>query len=147
MKITIELDDSLTDVEVIIRTPKLSAEIEQMQQLLSQLTRPPLIFYKGNSEYFIDVGDILFFETDGGKIYGHTKDNAYEVKLKLYELEDYLPNYFCRIAKASIANTRKIYSLDKSFSGSMIRFYDSHKQVYVSRHYYHLLKEKLQEMR
>ena len=31
-----------------------------------------------------------FFETDGEKIFGHTKDEAYEVKQKLYELEELL---------------------------------------------------------
>jgi len=38
--------------------------------------------------------------------------------------------------------------LDKSFSGtSTIQFYDTHKQVHVSRHYYQILKEKLNETR
>lgn len=148
MKIRIELDDQLEDIEVVIRSPRLGSEIEQIQQLLAQAKRPPLIFYKGSSEYFLDVKDLLFFETDGTKIYGHTRDKAYEVKLKLYELEDYLPSHFCRVAKATIVNTKSIYSLDKSFSGtSTIRFYDTHKQVHVSRHYYQLLKEKLRETR
>lgn len=70
------------------------------------------------------------------------------MKLKLYELENYLPSHFCRIAKASIVNVRQIYAIDRSFSGtSSIQFYETHKQAHVSRHYYHLLKEKLQEMR
>lgn len=148
MKIRIELDDSLNDIEVVIRASHLSEELEQIQQALSQVSRPQLIFYKGSSEYFLDLADILFFETDGTRIFGHTRDNAYEVKFKLYELENSLPKIFCRISKSSIVNTRSIYSLDKSFSGtSTIRFYDTVKQIHVSRHYYQLLKEKLRETR
>lgn len=148
MKIKIELDDSLDDVEVVIRASQLSAQLEEIRQLLTQHNRPPLIFYKGANEYFLDLKDMLFFETDGDKIFGHTADNAYEVKLKLYELENYLPRQFSRVAKSTIVNIKEIYSLEKSFSGtSTIRFNASHKQVHVSRHYYHLLKEKLQEMR
>lgn len=49
---------------------------------------------------------------------GHTRDDAYEVKMKLYELEDCLPAYFCRVSKSTIANARAVYSLDKSFSGT-----------------------------
>ena len=146
MKIRIELDDGLDEIEVIIRAGQLSAELEQIQQALSQVNRPQLIFYKGNSEYFLDLADILFFETDGSRVFGHSRDNAYEVKLKLYELEDCLPPHFCRISKSSIVNTRSIYSLEKSFSGT-IRFYDTVKQIHVSRHYYQLLKEKLRETR
>ena len=94
MNIRIELDDGLDEIEVVIRAGQLSAELEQIQQALSQVNRPQLIFYKGNSEYFLDLADILFFETDGSRVFGHSRDNAYEVKLKLYELEDCLPPHF-----------------------------------------------------
>lgn len=68
--------------------------------------------------------------------------------MKLYELGEHLPIYFCRVSKSTIANARAVYSLDKSFSGtSRISFYQTHKEVHVSRHYYHLLKEKLREVR
>ncbi|HFI0305193.1 LytTR family transcriptional regulator [Streptococcus suis] len=148
MKIKIELDDSLDQLEVIIRANQLGPGIERIQQALSQLQRPSLIFYKGSSEYFLKLEDLLFFETDGSKIYAHTRDDAYEMKLKLYELQDCLPAYFCRVSKSTIANAKAVYSLEKSFSGtSRIRFFQTHKEVHVSRHYYHLLKETLQEVR
>ncbi|MGT2846096.1 LytTR family DNA-binding domain-containing protein [Streptococcus massiliensis] len=148
MKIRIELDETITEAELVIRAPQLTDQIQQIQALLKEFDRKPLIFYKGTSEYFLDVTKILFFETDGDKVFAHTGDNAYEVKLKLYELEDYLPRIFCRISKSTIVNAKKIYSLDKSFSGtSSISFYETHKQTHVSRHYYQFLKERLQEMR
>lgn len=148
MKIRIERDEHLNELEVIIRSPSLDDHVARIQQLLSQVNRSPLVFYKGTREYFLSVADILFFETDGSKIFAHSRNDAYEVKRKLYELEDDLPTYFCRISKSTIANSQEIYALDRSFSGtSTIQFKDSHKQVHVSRHYYHLLKEKLREMR
>ncbi|MBF0787423.1 MULTISPECIES: LytTR family DNA-binding domain-containing protein [unclassified Streptococcus] len=148
MKIRIELDDSLDDVEVIIKTASLTDQVHQLQQLLSQVKHPSLVFYKDASEYFVRLEEILFFETDGGKIFAHSRTDAYEVRLKLYELEEILPIIFCRISKSSIANVRSVYSLDKSFSGtSRIRFADTHKVVHVSRRYYQLLKERLQELR
>lgn len=148
MRIRIELDDGLDDVELVIRASHLGPEVQAIQQALNQVNKPALVFYKGNSEYFLPLEELLFFETDGAKIFAHTKADAYEVKLKLYELEDYLPSYFCRISKSSIVNMRVIYSLEKSFSGtSTISFYDTVKQIHVSRHYYQLLKEKLRETR
>lgn len=148
MKIRIELDDSLDDVEVVIKAAALTDQVEQLQQILSQMKQPSLMFYKDASEYFVKLEEILFFETNGTKIYAHSRTEAYEVKLKLYELEEVLPMTFCRISKSSIANVREVYSLDKSFSGtSRIRFADTHKVIHVSRHYYQLLKERLQEVR
>ncbi len=148
MKIRIELDADLVETEVVIRAGQYNEEIARIQQALEQANTQPIAFYKDTSEYFVDLMNILFFETDGAKIFAHARDNAYEVKLKLYELEERLPAYFCRISKSTITNTKAIYALDKSFSGtSTIQFYDTHKQVHVSRHYYQILKEKLNEMR
>ena len=40
MKVRIEFDDSLDQVEVIIRASQLGPEIEQIQQVLGRLNRP-----------------------------------------------------------------------------------------------------------
>ncbi|WP_048714790.1 LytTR family DNA-binding domain-containing protein [Streptococcus sp. 343_SSPC] len=148
MKVRIELDPQMDEPEMIIRAPRLTEDVARLQQLILEQKMTPLTFYKDRSEYFVDVSEILFFETDGEKIYGHTKEEAYEVRQKLYELEELLPIAFCRISKSTIVNTKQIYSIEKSFSGtSTVNFYQTHKQVHVSRHYYQLLKERLKEMR
>lgn len=148
MKVRIELDPSMDEPEILIRAPRLTQELAQLQESILKQKLVPLAFYKDRSEYFLDLANILFFETDGEKIFGHTKDEAYEVKQKLYELEGLLPITFCRISKSTIVNAKQIYSLEKSFSGnSTVNFYQTHKQVHVSRRYYQVLKERLNEMR
>ena len=148
MKVRIELDPQMDEPEMIIRAPRLTEDVARLQQLILEQKMTPLTFYKDRSEYFVDVSEILFFETDGEKIYGHTREEAYEVRQKLYELEEILPVAFCRVSKSTIVNTKHIYSIEKSFSGtSTVNFYQTHKQVHVSRHYYQLLKERLKEMR
>ena len=148
MKLRIEIDSNLEETEIVIKAAALTDEIADLQRLLQESKSPRLIFYKGTGEYYLDLSEILFFETDGEKIYGHTREEAYEVRQKLYELEEILPIAFCRISKSTIVNTKQIYAIEKSFSGtSTVNFYQTHKQVHVSRHYYQLLKERLKEMR
>ena len=148
MKVRIELDPQMDEPEMIIRAPRLTEEVARLQQLILEQKMTPLTFYKDRSEYFVDVSEILFFETEGSKIYAHTQKEAYEVRLKLYELESILPRYFSRVSKSTIANIRQVYSVDKSFSGTgTISFYQTHKEVHVSRHYQSLLKENLRNMR
>lgn len=95
------------------------------------------------------VLDILFFETEGTIVQVHTRDEIYETKQRLYELEEILPNQFLRVSKSTIANVSEIYSLQKSnlSTTSCAAFRNSHKQIFVSRHYSRVLKEKLVEMR
>ena len=104
MNIRIELDQSLDETEMVIKVSRLDERIQRIQEALEKTATPSILFYKESSEYFLDLADILFFETDGSKIFAHARNDAYEVKLKLYELEEILPRYFCRISKSTIAN-------------------------------------------
>ena len=74
MKVRIELDPSMDEPEILIRAHQLTEEIAQLQESILKQKLAPLAFYKDRSEYFLDLANILFFETDGEKIYGHTKD-------------------------------------------------------------------------
>ena len=148
MKFQIEINPDLLEEEVIIKAKKMDQRVQALQEYLSTLEEKSLAFYKGTSEFFLNLDDLLFFETDGSGVVAHTSDQVYEVKLKLYELESGLPYYFCRISKSTIVNCRQIFSLDKSFSGtSKASFYKSSKWTHVSRHYYPILKERLEETR
>lgn len=92
MKVRIELDPSMDEPEILIRAPRLTQELAQLQESILRQKLVPLAFYKERSEYFLDLANILFFETDGEKIFGHTKDEAYEVKQKLYEIRRAAPD-------------------------------------------------------
>lgn len=150
MKIRIEVDREIQEDEVIIRCKQLNDDVTNIQKALTDILskKTQIIFYKNNSEYYIPLSEILFFETEESSISAHTIDNIYQVKYKLYELEDILPNNFMRVSKSTILNIDYIYSITKNLtSSSIVEFQNTHKKVYVSRHYYKLLKFKLLEKR
>ncbi|MCL2213354.1 MAG: LytTR family transcriptional regulator [Oscillospiraceae bacterium] len=110
--------------------------------------KPAIVYHKGEREFYLPSSDILFFETDGEAVYAHSKSEMYSVTYRLYQLEELLPNEFVRISKSTVANTSQIMSLTKTLPSSVsVQFFDTHKQVHVSRHYYKQLKEKLSNRR
>lgn len=150
MKIRIEVEDNLIEDEVIIRCSKLDSDIQRISQIISELTgsEQKLSFYKDDKEYYLPLDDILFFETNNNIIDAHTIDNMYHIKYRLYELEECLPRNFIRISKSTILNSNHVYSISHNItSSSIVQFYKTHKQVYVSRYYYKYLREKLNERR
>ena len=150
MKIRIEIDEKIKEDEVIIKCSQLTDEINKIQNVLKEIIsqKTSMIFYKDNIEYFISLEEILFFETEGSCIFSHTIDNIYQVKYKLYELEEILPNNFMRVSKSTILNVDYIYSITKNLTASsIVEFQHTHKTVYVSRNYYKPLKFKLLEKR
>lgn len=140
MKIKVEIDDTLDEDEIVIHTKDYNDEIKEFIDLFK--SRPKIQFFKQDTEYYLDLNTILFFESDNGMVFAHTKKDMFSVSQKLYELENILPKYFFRISKSTIVNVQKIYSLSHSVSSHLITFQDSHKQVYVSRMYYKILKER-----
>ncbi len=150
MKIRVELDNKIKENEVIIKCNELNEEVRNIQIVLGELLsqKKHITFYKGETEYYLSLEEILFFETEESGICAHTINNIYNVKYKLYELEELLPGYFMRVSKSTILNTNHIYSITKSISSSSrVEFQNTHKQVYVSRYYYKPLKIKLLEKR
>lgn len=146
LKVKIEIDPEASGKEVIIKCPEVDQEVMRIQKLLSENAPgfSQISFYKEDSEYFVPLGDILFFETDGGLIRAHTADDEFETRYKLYELEEMLPSYFIRISKSTILNTHKLYSITKNLAGaSKIEFQGTFKTVYCSRNYYKALKDIL----
>ena len=70
----------------------------------------------------------------------------YYSNYKLYELEQLLPRSFVRISKSCIINTAKVSAVNKNLAGaSEVRFLKTHKKVFVSRMYYKIFKERLDE--
>lgn len=150
MKIKIEIEEALAEDEVVIRCRGLTEEISAIQKAVSEVSSAAqkFTFYKGNTEYYLTLDEVLFFETDETGISAHTRTEAYQTKYKLYELEDILPGFFMRVSKSTILNTNHIYSINRNLTASsVVAFSDTHKQVYVSRYYYKPLISKLEEKR
>lgn len=147
MKIRIEIDETVQEDEVIVKCRELNENVRRIQQAVSEISdRNEIEFFKDGAEYFLPVESVLFFETAGNLIDAHTADDVFQVKAKLYELENILPGYFVRVSKSTILNIRYIYSIEKNItSSSLVRFSKTHKQVYVSRNYYKFLKQRLSE--
>lgn len=150
MKLKIEIDNSIAEEEIIIRCQELTANIQEMKDYLSAVLskKETIAFYKGNTQIYIPVQEILFFETSDKTVCAHTIDDSYEIHNRLYELEDLLPHNFVRVSKSTILNVKKIFSIDKNlYASSLVCFRNTHKQVYVSRHYYKMLTDKIDEIR
>ncbi len=149
MKVRIEIDSNIEEDEIIIKCKELTKSIQKIEETIQQENQIiNFTFYKDNTEYYIPLNSILFFETSGNEINAHTSNEIYKVKYKLYELEEILPINFIRVSKLTILNVDHIFSIEKNLTASsIVQFNKTHKQVYVSRNYYKKLKERINERR
>ena len=149
MKIRTEICPEGED-EIIIRCRERDERIAAIERALDGVanSRRELVLYIGNSEYYVPLSDILFFETVDSKVCAHTRDAMYSSHYKLFELEVILPLSFARISKSAIVNIRQISSLTRELVGNgEVRFYKTDKKTYFSRTYYKILRDRIEEIR
>lgn len=150
MKVVISIDEDIDDTVVHIQCNEITEEILQLQNKLkdqSTIIRE-IKAKKDEVEYYIPLDDVLFFESFGRVIVMHTKKDSFVIKDKLYELEVLLPNTFIRVSKSSIVNIKKIYAINKRFvSTGVIEFKDCDKDTSISRSYYKIFNERINEVR
>jgi len=148
MRVRIEIVGGDDPEEAVIYCRKITPEIEELSRQLGHGRRagPLPMFSKGEEQVYLNLSEILFFETEGESVFAHTAKESYETKMRLYELEKILPGYFVRISRSAIANTLHIFSIQRGYTRTgLVSFRGSYKEVYVSRMYANLLKEKMEE--
>lgn len=150
MKITVDIDKNYIENEVVIKCSEMNQDIIELQKLISshENSNTKIELFKNNIEFYEAIENIIFFETEDDVVKAHTRNDIFTTKYRLYELEQILPYYFCRISKSSIVNVKEIYSITKNITASSkIEFKDTHKHIFVSRGYFKPLKSKIDEIR
>ena len=152
MKLRTEISPEMYENEevVIIHCRARSEKVKLIESVIENILAgdTEIVLYINDTEFYIPKNDILFFETNNGKISAHTADRIFTTNYKLIELEHILPPNFVRVSKSCILNASKVEAINSNLTGaSEVFFRDTKKMIYVSRGYFKLLKKKINEMR
>ena len=92
----------------------------------------------------IPLVDIFYAESVDNRLFVYTAKDNYEVRLKLYELEDMLRGKtFIRVQKGMLLNLMKIKSIKPALSGRYTALLKNGEQIVISRKYVLDLKSAL----
>ncbi len=143
MKIVIEDCNPGEEDQIIVRCKELD---ENILKLLSELKlgHKKLAGMKDGNITMIEPSSVYYFEGVDNKVFIYCKQNVYETKLKLYEIEeDYKNTYYFRASKSVILNVSKIKSISPAYSGRFEALLFNGEKVVISRQYVPELKNKL----
>ena len=92
----------------------------------------------------IPLVDIFYAESVDNRLFVYTAKDNYEVRLKLYELEEMLRGKtFIRVQKGMLLNLMKIKSIKPALSGRYTALLKNGEQIVISRKYVLDLKSAL----
>ena len=148
MKLRIEIDEEAPE-EIVIRAKSADARLRRLQTAIEgALGSRELAVKKADEECFLPFAELLYFETSDKTAYVHTVHDCFVCPLHLNELERLLPAEFVRCSKSAIINTQLIRSLIRYPTGiAKASFKGSDKYAYVSRMYYKIVRDTIEEMR
>ena len=142
MKITVETPIDGED-EIIIRCRELDQELLEMISAIGQWRRR-ITGYKDKAIVQIVPADIYYFESVDNKVFAYCEKDVYEIKEKLYELEDIYKNTdFQRISKSVIVNISYIELVLPMLGARLEAKLKNGESVIISRQYVSELKKKL----
>lgn len=92
----------------------------------------------------LKLSDIFYFEALDEHVFAYTSDKVYEIKNRLYEVEErYQEIYFLRISKSIVVNLRKIQTITPALNARYVAHLKNEEQLIISRQYVKQLKEVL----
>ncbi len=143
MRIIIESPKPNDEDVIIVRCaspdPRLISTLLAFQTANTELTG-----YQDDKIVRLNYQDVYYFEANENHVFAYCNSEVYEIKNKLYELEDVFgPFDFMRCSKSLIVNMEKIDYLTTMFNGKLEAHLKNGEKILISRQYVRNLKSKL----
>ena len=142
MRVRFEQVDSREKEQALIRAVEKSPDILNAMDLLENGSGG-IAVTKDKSTYFCKLTQIYYIESVDKRTYVYTKDDCYESRDRLYELEEKLGTYYIRRSKSMIVNLRKIRNVSAEPGGRMVAVLLNAERVVISRSYVKEIKRRL----
>ena len=146
MKLNIEIDTNIEEPVALITTPRMTEEVTRVVDFISKLDDITTVIsgIRDDKVELLEQESIFRIYAEEGKVLARTESGLYQIRLRLYELEERLDDSkFVRISNSEIVNLKKVKSLDLSFVGTICMELSNGEVSYVSRRYVSKIKKKL----
>jgi len=143
MKLEVKQSNDVQEIEVLVQY---CLETDELRHILVALetVNHSIIGMRDNKSYPLNPQDVYYFESVDDRVYAYTDSETFEVKFKLYELENLLSQTsFARVSISVILNTRMILHFKSSLNGKMEARLKNEEMISISRSYVSILKQTL----
>lgn len=130
-------------LRVVIRCGRATDEVMRLKYHI-ELFDQKIQVKKDHEWSFINLLDVLYFESVDNRTFLYTEGEVSEVRQRLYELENILSDKdFIRISKSQIVNINKIRSLKPEMNRTILATMCNGEQLYISRKYVPAIRNML----
>lgn len=144
MKIELDIAPHYNELTIKIGSNEMNDEVMNLMQRLKE-TKPQSFIGKTEQKWVpLQLTDIILFYTEDQKVWADSLKGTFEMKQKLYELENQLEGTsFVRISKGVIANIHHMRDIEVFFNGSLVVNFKNNRQEIISRRYVNQVKQTI----
>ena len=136
MRVTEKLVNNLDEEGVILQYIRLTKDFEEIKEYVQHKGDALIGYTQDKERVSVRVEDILYFETVDGRVFAYTVDSVYEIKGRLYQVEEKVSRRtICRASKTMIVNVEHITSVRTALNGRLYASMENGEEILITRRY------------
>ena len=135
--------DSNEEEKVVIYAKERTTLVEEIEKLVAS-TGVSLTGTLEDTSILINPSEVSCFISESGKIYALIDEKRYQLKERLYQLEDMPFNeYFVKLNQSCLANIKQMKEFKTSIGGATLVIFKNGYKDYISRRELKHVKERI----
>ena len=136
MRVTEKLVKSPEEEGVTLKYIRLTKDFEEIKEYVRHKGDTLLGYKQTKEKAYIRVEDIFYFETVDGLVFAYTMDSVYEIKPRLYQVEEKVKRRnICRASKTMLVNVEHIISVRTALNGRLYARMENGEEILITRRY------------
>ena len=146
MKISIRNVHKEEDEQVVLECMDMTKDFQDVYNYVQSKGESLVGFKNGHEMFSIPIQNIYYIEAVGALVFAYTKEEVYELKSRLYEMEIILEKKrFVRVSKSIILNMDKLLFLKPAVNGKFSAKLENEEDIIISRQYAPRIKQFILE--
>lgn len=122
--------------QVIIECVEITPQVRDIYSYVQNKGTEISGIVEGEYQKKFRLEDVYYFEALDEKVFGYTKDQVFELKMRLYEVEkEYEDRHFVRCSKSIVLNLMLLDSISPALNGRFFAHMKNEEKLMISRQY------------
>lgn len=136
MKVSIRNVHRKEDEQVILECIDMTKDFQDIYNYVQSKGESLVGYQNGHEMFSIPIQNIYYIEAVGALVFAYTKEEVYELKSRLYEMEIILEKKrFVRVSKSILLNMNKLLFLKPVVNGKFSAKLENEEDIIISRQY------------
>ena len=136
MRVTEKIVSNPEEEGVTLEYMRFTKNFEEIKEYVQHKGDLLIGYTQEKDKTAVRVEDILYFEIVDGVVFAYTVEKIYEVKGRLYQVEEKISRRtICRVSKTMLVNIDHIISVRTALNGRLYARMENGEEILITRRY------------